>query len=287
MGVGFLLVGWLMIPHLAPYTLYLILLCLFSAGALFHGWVLDGGEQLEVLEEISSRRGPVRVEDRVDGPAGESWREIVEAERLRAREGPDGRPGRPWEKAVLAAVKANGKDPGAMLFLGGGGGTVARLLLEGFPGMRIVVAEESREVVELGRRYLHPFPGWEQVELLPVSPWDALEEVEGPFPLILVDMEAVPSLGRIPVLSRRSWEALTHLAGVGGTVLLGGVRHSGELGVEPLEALLRAGKERFPRGALYDGNAEAFLLFSGSEAPSWPPDLEEFHLTRSTEEPGT
>lgn len=287
MGVGFLLLGWLMIPHLAPYTLYLIFLCLFSAGALFHGWVLDGGEQVEILEEIPSCRGAVRVEDRVDGPTGEMWREILEGGRLRAREGPDGRPGRPWEKAVLAAVKANGKDPDAMLFLGGGGGTLARLLMAEFPGMGIVVAEESRDVMEMGRRYLHPFPGWERVEVLPVSPWEALEVVEGSFPLVLVDLQAVPSLGRMPVVSRRSWEGLTRLAGGRGTVILGGLGHSGALGREPLEALLQAGKERFFRGALYEGNDGAFLLFSGPEGPSWPPVLAEFHLTLSTEEPGT
>ena len=42
LALGFLLTGGLLMPTMAPYTLYLICLTALSGGALLQGWVLEG-----------------------------------------------------------------------------------------------------------------------------------------------------------------------------------------------------------------------------------------------------
>lgn len=284
LAAGFLLTGVLLLPNLAPYTLYLLLLSVLSGGALLHGWVLDGRPQTAVVEEVPTPRGMARVEDRLTGATDLQWRVILEGGRLRAREGADGRKGREWENSVLEAVKGGGHDSGPVLFLGGGGGTLARLLLDDFPELDLLVVEESQEVVHLARKHLWPFPGWERVRCRMGNPWRALAELEGAFPLLLVDMEAVPALGVVPHIPSPVWRELARLAGPGGLVVLGGLALSDRLGEAPVKGLLGGASRYFDRGALYEGKEEAVLLLPGSQAPSWPPVFPGFRMTASTDE---
>lgn len=279
LAVGFLLTGWLLIPNLAPYTLYLILLSLLSGGALLHGWALDGGPQVQILEERETSRGPVRVEDRFLGDERALRRVILEGDRVRAMENHDGTEGRPWEMAVRAAVQGDGEHPGSVLFLGGGGGTLARLLLSEFPGMRVVVVEESRDVVALARLHLHPFPGWGDVELINEEPWEGLGRVEGRFSLLLLDTASLPALGPVPAVPEGGWEALSGHLDPGGVVVLGELAPREDLGQAPLESLWSRGASHFGEGALYEREEEAFLLFAGPEARTWPSELAGFRRT--------
>lgn len=284
-AVGFLVSGWLLIPHLAPYTVYLLLLSFLSAAALLHGWVLDGGLQVEILEEVPTPRGTVVVEDQIYGSRESQWRIIREGGRIRGREDPEGRRGRPWEDAVLAALEGGHQDPGSALFLGGGSGTLGRLLLERLPDLRLVVVEESQEVVHLARKYFHDFPAWSRLRLVTGAPWACLSHLEGPFPLLLVDLAAVPTLGPVPDIPGGVQEELARMVGPRGMVVLGGLAHSGQMGEASVKALLDGGAPYFPRRALYEGAQEAFLLFSGPDAPVWSPALPGFHVTASSEEP--
>ena len=42
-ALGFFLAGSVLLPHAAPYTIYLVCLVLLSGGALFQGWALEDG----------------------------------------------------------------------------------------------------------------------------------------------------------------------------------------------------------------------------------------------------
>jgi len=282
LAAGFLLTGWLLLPNLAPYTLYMILLSLLSGGALLHGWALDARPQVEALEEEMTPRGMLRVEDRMGGETREQWRVILEGGRVRARESHSGEKGRSWENAVLAALQGAGDPPKTVLYVGGGGGTLARLLMEEFPGMEVVVVEESREVVEAARRHLRPFPGWEEVQLRLAPPWESLQGLEATFSLVLVDLAAVPSLGAIPVVPPAAWSSLARLSASGGTLVMGGLSLPRGWGRGPLEALLGAGRGHFGSGLCYQGDEEAFLLFSHTQGPSWSAALPGFKATDPT-----
>ena len=216
------------------------------------------------------------------GETREQWRVILEGGRVRARESHSGERGRSWENAVLAALQGEGDAPRTVLYVGGGGGTLARLLMAEFPGMEVVVVEESREVVEAARRHLRPFPGWEEVQLRLAPPWESLQELEGTFPLVLVDLAAVPSLGAIPVVPPAAWSSLARLSASGGTLVMGGLSLPRGWGRGPLEALLGAGRGHFGSGLCYQGDEEAFLLFSHTQGPSWSPALPGFKATDST-----
>ncbi len=284
LAAGFLLTGVLLLPNMAPYTFYLLLLSALSGGALLHGWVLDGRLQASVVEEIPTPRGMARVEDRRTGAAGLQWRVILEGGRVRARESVDGRSGRGWENAVLEGLKEGEHCPSPVLFLGGGGGTLARLLLDDFPEVDLLVVEESREVLRLARKHLRPFPGWERVRCEMGRPWRILEELEMTFPLLLVDLEAVPSLGPIPDIPARVWKEMACRAGAEGLVVLGGLALRDRLGKAPVEGLLREASRHFATGVVYEGDEEAFLFASGSRAPIWPRVLPGFRATVSTED---
>lgn len=286
LALGFLLTGAYFLPNLAPYTLYLLLLSVLSGGALLNGWVLDGQAQAETLEAIPTPRGLAKVEDRFAGPDGLQCRVILEGGRLRAREGDGGRKGREWEDAVLAALQGDGTAPPAVLFLGGGGGTLVRLLLEDFPETDVLVVEESRAVTDLARKHFQPVPDWGRVQLRGGRPWEILLSLEGSYPLVLVDLQAVPSLGQVPQIPTEVWEKLAHLTGSGGLAVLGGLTHPERLGDDPLEDLLKQAAAHFSRSVVYQGKETGFLLLSGPEAPFWSPALPGFHAISAVDEGG-
>lgn len=285
-SAGFLLTGAFLLPNLAPYTLYLVLLSVLSAGALLNGWVLDDQACAVTLEEVPTPRGPARVQDRFAGADGIQWRTITEGGRLRAREGDLGRKGRDWEGAVLAALHGEGKAPGSVLFLGGGGGTLARLLLEAYPATEVLVVEESQAVMDLARKHFQPFPEWDRLQLRRGRPWGTLGSLDGSYHLVVVDLQAVPSLGPVPDIPRQVWDELGRLSGAEGIVVLGGLGHPERLGEGPVKELLSQGSAHYPRCAVYQGKETAFLLLAGSEAPFWSPVLPGFHAISSVEGEG-
>ena len=284
LALGFFLTGGFLLPNMAPYTLYLVCLTALSGGALLQGWVLDGRPQKKLLELRWSHRGEIRVEERVSGADGVPHRVLLEDGRVRGSETPDGDPGRGWERATLAALEGEGQGPGAVLYLGGGSGTFARLLSRGFPESTITVVEGSEELVQMARTHLKSFVGWKAVDLHVGEPWSVVSKLAGLFPLILLDSEFLPSLGRLPWLPDSAFPHLARLSGPGGTVVLGGMGSIGPPGETPLEAFLGKAREAFERVVLYQGEGEEFLVFSGPEAPIWSPALPGFGVSRQRED---
>jgi len=73
-ALGFFLAGSVLLPHAAPYTIYLVCLVLLSGGALFQGWVLDDGPTTVSLdEELSPLSAPAPLDE---GPAPPSVDEV-------------------------------------------------------------------------------------------------------------------------------------------------------------------------------------------------------------------
>jgi len=50
-ALGFFLAGSVLLPHAAPYTIYLVCLVLLSGGALSQGWALDDGLHSPPLDD--------------------------------------------------------------------------------------------------------------------------------------------------------------------------------------------------------------------------------------------
>lgn len=283
-ALGFFLTGGFLLPNMAPYTLYLVCLTALSGGALVHGWIMDNRSRMELHQEVWTPRGLVRVEDREEGRGGEVLRVILEGGRLRGAETLGGKGGRDWENAVLSAQKGEARSPGPLLYLGGGSGTLARLFLDAFPNLQLLVLEGGEELVSLARKHFHPFDRWGEVQLKIGDPWTLLGGLQGVFPLVLVDLGALPSLGDLPDISESRWASLAGLAGPEGSVVLGGLAHPDALGQLPLDTLLKEASTHFSRTALYLGEEEAFILLSGPEAPFWSPALPGFHATTAMEE---
>lgn len=279
LAVGFLVTGGFLLPNMAPYTLYLTCLTALSGGALLQGWVLDGGLTVRLLDQRWTSRGELTVEERVWGADGTAQRVVLENGRVRGAEGMDGAPGREWEGVVLDALREEGKHPGPVLYLGGGSGTLARVLCGVFPGVRIVVVEESEDLVLTARKHLHPFPEWGAFELHLGDPWTFLGEIAEGFPLILIDGGGLPVLGYQPVVPAESWKELRRVAGPAGRVVLGGVASGGGATRVPTEAFLERASEEFPGAAYHEGREEGFFLMSGPDAPPWPAALQGFQAT--------
>jgi hypothetical protein len=283
-AVGFLLTGGVLLPNLAPYTLYLLCLTALSGGALLNGWILDSRASKLLVEDQWTPRGLVRVEDRVQTGGGEGLRVLLEGGRLRGAEAPEGSAGREWEKGVLAALRGEGSDPSPALYLGGGSGTLARDLLGVFPDLQLLVVEGTQAFLSLARKHFHPFERWGEVQVRVGEPWGVVNELRGPFALILLDLGFLPSLGRIPDMDGGRWEALASLVGSQGSVVMGGLTPLESLGEVPLEGLLGQASRHFARVAHYEGEEEGFILLSAPEAPYWSPVLPGFHVTSTQEE---
>lgn len=284
LALGFLLTGGFLLPNLAPYTLYLLCLTALSGGALLNGWLLGSEPRARVLAEARTARGEALVEERVGLGTREVLRVLVEGGRVRGAETITGSLGRSWEVGVLSALLGGGRDPGPALYLGGGSGGLARHLLQAFPSMVLQVVEGTETLTNLAKAHFHPFPRWEEVQVRIEEPWVALERIQGPFALILVDSQFLPSLGALPDMTDARWELLSTLTGAGGSVVLGGLAPVETLGEVPLDALLKGAARHFARVAHYKGEEEGFLLLSGSEAPYWSAVLPGFHVTPGQEE---
>ena len=217
---------------------------------------------------------------------------MLEGGRLRGAEGPEGNPGRGWEEALLEAVKGPLGPLDSALLLGGGSGTLARILLRLFPEMRIHVVERSRELVRLAGSHLTPWDGWDRVTLQVGEILTTPLNSHGSFSMVVVDVGCLPSLGDAPFLRESDWRSWRRVLSDGGVLVLGGL-HEPEGERSPgLEGLIRDCRTCFPGVGVYeagspaspagllpelDGAREIMVLASAGGTP-WPASLSGFHL---------
>jgi len=292
-AVGFLLCGIFLLPNAAPYTLYLFCLVMLSGGALLQGWVLDSRPLVDVLEVASGSTGELRVEARALGSPRRELKVLFEGGRLRGIESPEGDPGRRWEVAVLEGLKGEERRPKSVLYLGGGSGTLVRLLSQRYPQARIHVVERSRDLVGLARSHFAAWEGWDGVGLQIGEPLATTPDPCGPFSLVVVDCGALPTLGGVPSLRELDWRFLADNLDTGGVLLMGGLPSWQGESLPHLQKLMGKGQEWFQDVFLYRTDpippvarllqrkgdmAETLLLFSTAGAAAWPPSLSGFRL---------
>ena len=205
----------------------------------------------------------------------------------------EGNPGRDWETAILEGLSGEERRPESVLFLGGGSGTLVRILFQRFPQTRIHVVERTPELVTLARAHFAQWDGWEEISLEIGDPLATALGSQRPFSLIVVDCGALPTLGGVPFLRELDWRILVDMLDTGGVLVMGGLQsHRGDAAV-PLWEVMRDGRKWFDHLFLYqkelpshpanllreagDG-AECLLLFSTSGAAAWPPFLSGFEL---------
>lgn len=292
-AAGFLFAGFVLLPNAVPHTIYLACLVALSGGALLQGWVLDGRPVVEVKDQVWTSTGELRAEVRILGSPRREMVTLTENGRLRGAEDADGRPGRGWEGAVLEALERKDGLPESAVYLGGGSGTLARLLGQAFPKLDLIVVEGRPELVDLAKAHLADWEEWTSLSLSIQEPLDFLSQAEGSFSLVLVDSAALPHRGGAPSLGERDWRVLAASVAPGGRLVMGGLRSvEGEAGM-PLQSVMREGRRWFPWVSLFEGDpvqqgahllpgegegVEAFLVFSDSEACRWPQSLSGFRL---------
>ncbi len=298
-GAGFLLVGSVLLPNVAFHSLYLFCLVVLSGGALLQGWVLDARPAIEILGSVWTDRGEVRVEERLLGTPRREVRILLEAGRLRGAEDVEGEPARGWERAVLAAIEGEGADPGPLLYLGGGSGTLARRASKGMSEDGIEIVEASRELVEMARAHFHT---WDAPEDMAVEYHDLLnmeDRSTGWARTILIDCGALPLFGGMPVLEEDHWRAFRRVLAPEGRLVMGGLRLPEGREGRRLEALVRSGRKWFGSGEVYFGGevdagsallpgeergVETILVFRRPTAPDWSSHLPGFRLKVTAEE---
>ncbi len=301
-ALGLFLVGNLLLPNADPYTLYLLCLVALSGGALLQGLVLDGLSLAQVLESVDSVKGEIRVESRTLGGRRGELKVLLDEGRIRGAESSDGNPGRRWETGALEAagyLKGEGWNPESVLLLGGGSGTLARLLSGRFPEASLQVVERSLELVRMARAHFLEWNGWDDVtlEIGELVPPDG--RASGTYSLTVVDCSAFPELGGGPFLRDADWEFLGKTLAPCGILVLGGLWFRGGRGVSAIEALeggagagdfsdVRSymwrpgGKEAAPLRELEDRD-EGMMILTSLGAPSLPSSLGGF-LSRSAAE---
>jgi hypothetical protein len=284
LALGFLLAGGVLLPNMAPYTLYLVCLTALSGAALLQGRILESPPAGRILGRAWTARGEVRVEERsVEGADG-PHRLLLEGDRVRGAEGSDGEPAREWDRAVLQSLRNHPpRGEGAILHLGGGSGTMPRVLSREFPGVRSVVVEGSDALVRMAREHFHPFPGWTEVRVLIGDPWLLLDQLEGSFSLVLFDSGLAPLSGRLPQVPEAVWRRLSLLIGPRGHLVVGGIGDGALPGPDLLDAYTGKVARSFSRVRFYGGRGAGFFLLSGPEAASWPESLRGFSPSRSWE----
>ncbi len=295
-AAGFLVAGLVLIPNAAPYSIYLFSLVALSGGALVQGWVLDGWPIREVLEVVSGPTGDWRAEARALGRSRRELKVIVSESRVRGAEDLTGAPGRPWEKALLERLLAAEDRPGSLLYLGGGSGTLARALSRGGIVLAVQTVERSPELVALAESTFAggeegvvddqlssdegrtQQPGMRIGEILERAPPDRT------YPLVVVDGEALPTLGSSPFLREEDWRFLSKAVDPGGALVIGGLGSSGGRSTSAINAfasgatewfdgvmLFRALDEHLDHELLPDmGDEQYVLVCSPSVEPAWP-----------------
>ncbi|NNM04260.1 MAG: hypothetical protein HKO65_04085 [Gemmatimonadetes bacterium] len=307
-SLGFLVTGSLLIPNAAPHTLYLFSLVVLSAGALLQGAVLDARVEVGVLESRSGRDGELRVERRMLGSSRRELKVLLAGGRIRGAQEAEGGPGRMWEVATLLACTADGAAPGSALFLGGGSGVLAAAMARQVPGARFQVVEESQALVEMAQAHFSGMDAADHGEAgvgesiqarLAVrfdEPLSAPEDSDLRFPLIVVDCQALPSLGGVPFFRDADWRFLHESLEFGGSMVMGGLPGSEAPWSGAFGEWMRKGSEWFDEVMVYREDRapseprllpeigvepEFFVRFTKPGAAAWPLVVAGFRLQPS------
>lgn len=291
-ALGFFLSGTLLLPNAAPYTLYLVCLVILSGGALLQGWVLDGRFLSEILESAQTPYGVVRVEQQVSGRPAREVRLLFEADRLRGAEGRDGAPLRGWERAIVEHWSEMGRGPGSVLFLGGGSGTLLRLVGQRFPETRMEIVERTGELVGLARAHFAGWDGWDRIRVHIGESLDPLLNLDDSFDYVLLDSAVLPSIGRLPFFQNRAWQMLAEALTPNGMLIMGGLRPKASGEVDPFGEIRSRARPWFPEVRTYEAASsdreslhwregdgrESLLLLSTSKTVAFPLSLADFRL---------
>lgn len=306
-AAGFLLTGAVLAPGVEPVSAYLLCIVLLSGGALLQGRALDRGPLREERAVVRTPFGTLTVEDRRTPETGKESRVLLEHGRVRGAETPEGEPDRGWERAVLAAVRGGALDQGgtmgAVLYVGGGSGTLARHLEEAAPGARVRILERDPALWKAASEHLRSREGREHVEVDFGDPRALLLSSPEAFHLVLVDAGIFPWLGPVPFLREEDWRALRGATREDGALVLAGLPDVGADTGEAVLRLLAEGGKHFSDVALYrsepmeshrddpdhgpdheggsrggEGEDGAFLLFRTEGAAPWSPALPPFRV---------
>jgi hypothetical protein len=252
---------------------------------------LDGRPEVEVLETLAGPTGDLRVESRTLGSSRRELKVLVEGGRLRGAEDMEGNPARSWEEAVLEGTKGREEGSLSVLILGGGSGTLARLLSERDLVSTLRIVERSRALVMLARSHFMEWEGWEAVDLRIGEPFARHGVAGQPFSLVVVDCGTLPTLGEAPLIGEPAWAFLNEAVAEDGALVLGGLRLPADGIGEPVAGLMDAGRSWFSNASLFRGAAvpkeerlleekgdekDAFLLFARGEAAPWSGPLARF-----------
>lgn len=252
MASGFLLTGTVLVPYLAPYSIFLSCMVVLSAGALLQGWILDRRIAVMVRAERQTPLGTLRVEDRAVGGPRREVRLLLEAGRLRGAEARDGKPVRGWEVGVLAGLGSMERNPESILYLGGGSGTLAGAASATIPSTTWTLTELNAELFELAREFFSGPDEKEVVYRVVGEPVSLLGSMKEKFPLVLLDSEAIPQLGGRPTLRNDDWRLLRDRTGEGGVVIVGGLC-SPRAGLDVVSRLAHEAAGSFPTAFALEG----------------------------------
>jgi hypothetical protein len=263
-GAGFLATGFVLFPRFSAPHLLLVCVVFLSLGALIHGWILDQIPQVRVVGRRESHRGEVRVEHWVRGRPRRVLRALLVNGEVRGLESEGGDPELPGERAVRTFLNQLGK-PESILFVGGGGLTLPRLVKAEDPSCRVTVLEEDPLLTELAlEHFLVSEADAIDVQQGPVG-WGRVGPDEGSAVVVLAASaldDSVPTL----VALRHILPWVDDCLRPGGVAVAVGLpRGAGsELGpTHPqLRPILDQGSGRFPFRRLYAHDDEVMIVFA-------------------------
>jgi hypothetical protein len=195
------------LPHvLAPASLLLLCIVLLSAGGLVYGSVLDARLRVRVLAQRVASAGEVRVEDRHLLSTDGAGRFLLEGEHVRRWMPLGGDALVPWDVAAFRGFHSGDDGPYRVLLLGGGTSALPRTVAQEHPTVLLDVAERVPEVLELAREHMDtglPDDGPAGASFHVGNLGDVMEDLPGPYHLILVDSAAWDAVGGLGAMSRR------------------------------------------------------------------------------------
>lgn len=275
-ALGIVLASIVLFPALSPTAMLLLTVVVLSGAALFHGWTLDSRFLGRLVERRPTPDGEFRVVDEVRGRPRALRRVLLQDGVVRAAEDEGGRPARGVDRAVAEVLRGR-YGLKRVLFLGGGGFTLPRILAEERPKVEVTVVEPSRALAAVAQAHFPVMPSRTQKDDSRdgEAPDDALEDGSPPWVLrhaewwearnvagsgydvVVVDVGALFPLSPVSGLVGGGLERLMTLLDDDGQVLLAGVRPGVEGqspagasstehdDAEPLEPLLEEARTRF------------------------------------------
>ena len=260
-ALGTVLAGYVLAAVLHPVSIYAFCLVLLSGAAIVHGAVIAAEGERKRLGSVPSAYGQVRVEE---WSWGKNRREkvLIENGRVRGLEVANGEPGRKWEKAaleILAGIAApvprvpampdSGETPPAVLILGGGALTLARLL-EARGEVGVEVVERNPVVLDAARTHFAAPENGPRLIVRVEDPRSAVEGCPGRYVAIVVDSSALAPQDPLAFADASELDALRRCMTAEGLLLVGGIERDAAHGV-PLDRLLSEAKRVFPTAALF------------------------------------